>query len=441
LTPSARLQAVVDVLAGLEKTDQPADRYLRDFFRARRYAGSKDRAAVAERVFAIFRHRFSLAWRMGRDDPRSLVIASLLAEGQTAEEIESLFDGVHYGPAVLGDDERRAIASPPADPPLNVRGEFPPFLEVDLTRAFGERLLDEMQAMRARAPIDLRVNTLKASRDHVADALRVQGFAVDPTPFSPWGLRLPPGEGSAKLGATALFADGAFEFQDEGAQIAVLLCGVRPGQRVLDYAAGAGGKSLALAAAMQNKGDIVAHDAIPERLHTLAPRAVRAAATIIRVPPPERGRLGGGPQHDPSPNALRALDPPLAGEENFDLVLVDVPCSGTGTWRRQPELRWRLTPTRLAELLALQDKLLAQAAAFVAPGGRLVYVTCSVLPRENDDRIAAFTADHPDFLVVSAADAWRENVQRIPPPGLGRLFHSVPPATDGFFTAIMQRHR
>jgi 16S rRNA (cytosine967-C5)-methyltransferase len=413
LTPSARLQAVIDILRGLEATAQPADRFLRDWARARRYAGSKDRAVISERTYAILRHRSSFAWRMG-SDARALVIASLLAEGLSSDEIADLFDGKGYGAAVLSEAERRALSSPPhGAPPLCVRGEYPPFLEAELARAFGPALLDEMVAMQARAPVDLRVNSLKASREAVLETLRAEGFAVEPTRYAPHGLRLPPGEGLSKLGASALFAGGAFEFQDEAAQIAALLCAAKPGMRVLDFAAGAGGKSLALAALMLNRGEIVAHDTSPARLRPLAPRAARAGATIVHPRPPQG---------------------------TFDVVLIDSPCSGSGTWRRQPELRWRTTPDGLKSLTGLQDDLLEQGAAFVTAGGRLVYATCSFLPCENEDRVARFLSRHTDFAVLSASGVWSEAA---PPPGLDRFFKATPlrTGTDGFFTAVLQRHR
>jgi 16S rRNA (cytosine967-C5)-methyltransferase len=273
--------------------------------------------------------------------------------------------------------------------PLHVQGEYPLFLESELRRAFGERLLDEMTALQSRAPVDLRVNTLKATRDEVLEGL---GHAARPTPRSPVGIRLEQAKG---LERTSLFERGAFEFQDEAAQLASLMCGARPGLRVLDLAAGAGGKSLALAAMMENKGEIVAHDIRPEALAELERRAARAGASIIRTA--------------------------RAPEGAFDIVLVDAPCSGTGTWRRQPELRWRLTPERLTELMTTQDALLARAAKHAR--GRLIYATCSVLPCENEDRIAAFLALHPEFAAEAAPF-------RASPLSTG---------TDGFFAAVLYR--
>jgi 16S rRNA (cytosine967-C5)-methyltransferase len=450
MTPAARIQAVIDILGELERTNQPVDRHLRDWGRAHRFAGSKDRAAIGERVYAIQRRRAWLGWRMGSDAPRSLVIGTLL----DLEDLESLFSGGGYGPSMLTEAERAAIAAPPSgQPPLCVLGEFPKFLEEELTRAFaanpvipgeaataarpgthrdggavgpGTRtadaalgrddnlLLAEMTALQVRAPADLRANTLKTTRDDVLAALRGEGYEANETPFSPFGVRIASGE--AKLGRSPLFESGAFEFQDEAAQIAALLCGAKPGTRVLDLAAGAGGKSLALAAIMRNEGEIVATDIRFDALVELERRAARAGAAIIRT----------------------AKDLP----SDFDIVLVDAPCSGTGTWRRQPELRWRLTQERMAELMTTQDMLLAEAAKHVKPGGRLVYATCSILPRENEDRVKAFLESHKNFAPLSAAEVWSESVGANPPPNLGAFFKASPYSTqtDGFFTAILARN-
>jgi 16S rRNA (cytosine967-C5)-methyltransferase len=352
---------------------------------------------------------------MQSEMPRALVIASVLKNGEAPE---AYFCGEGYGPSALDETERRAIAAPPTgEPPLHVRGEFPSFLEPELTRAFGSDLLAEMLAMQARAPADLRVNTLKRDRENVLEELRGGGFVADVAPFSPIGLRL--ASASAALGTSTLFECGAFEFQDEAAQIAALLCAAKPGERVLDIAAGAGGKSLALAAAMQNNGEIVACDIRQTALQQLALRAARAGATIIRT-------------HLSNP------DPP---EGPFDAVLVDAPCSGTGTWRRQPELRWRLTPEKLAACVSTQDRLLEEAATRVRDGGRLIYATCSLLPCENEDRIAAFLMRHAEFAIRPCAEVWRESVDTAVPKGMAQFFKASPRTmgSDGFFACVMER--
>jgi 16S rRNA (cytosine967-C5)-methyltransferase len=362
MTPAARLQAVIEILdAG---TAQPLERQLKAWFRTHRFAGSKDRRAIAERVYAIFRHRAHLAHRMASDAPRALVIAALLADG---EEPAALFSG-GYGPQPLSAAEVAAIRATPPPPPAWVESEYPAWLEEELVRSLGGRLKPEMLAFQDRAPVDLRVNRLKAEPDDVLAALNADGFSCHAVEGLPEGLRCRAG---MALSDHPLYAAGAFEIQDWAAQKAVELCEVRPGMRVLDLAAGAGGKSLALAAAMRNKGEIIACDIRKSALEELERRAARAGATIIRT------CLLGEPPSGP-----------------FDLVFLDAPCSGSGTWRRQPELKWRLTGERLAELTALQDRLLNQAAA---ASRRLAYATCSILTCENQDRVDGFLARNREF--------------------------------------------
>lgn len=392
MTPAARLQATIEILSA--GGARPLDRQLKDWFRAHRFAGSKDRHAITEQVYGVVRHRARLAHRMGSDDPRGLVIASVLAAGDVPD---TLFTG-GYGPSPLTDDERAAIARTPAPEPEWVSGEYPAWLEEELIRAFGARLKAEMAAFQARAPVDLRVNTLKAKRSDVIAALRADNFTCETPAELADAIRCQPG---VNLTAHPLFLSGAFEIQDWAAQRAVALSEARPGMRVLDLAAGAGGKSLALAAAMQNRGSILAFDDKPERLAPLAERAARAGASLITI-----AQNRGGP---------------LWGNGRFDLVFLDVPCSGSGTWRRQPELKWRLTPERLSELQAIQDWLFADGARHTAPGGKLVYATCSILPQENQDRVEAFLSAHPMF-------------RRAAPD-----FHASPASTasDGFYAAFL----
>jgi 16S rRNA (cytosine967-C5)-methyltransferase len=409
MTPAARLQMAIEILEALDSTAQPTDRFLKSWFRSRRFAGSGDRRAIAERVFSVQRHRAALAHRMGSGNARALVIAALL---QTGEDIAALFTG-GYGPAPLTDVERAAIAATPDPAPDWVKGEYPQWLEPELGRAFGDRLLEEMQGLIGRAPTDLRVNTLKAGRDAVLDEMRAQGIAAGPTPYAPHGIRIT-GE-AGNLSDTPLFKSGTFEIQDEAAQIASALCDAAPGMRVLDLTAGAGGKSLALAAAMENRGEIVACDVRGDVLVELEKRGQRAGARIIQTLHLDHGQPKGP----------------------FDLVLLDAPCSGTGTWRRQPELRWRLTPARLTELTALQDRLLDQAASLVAPGGRLFYATCSILPVENQDRVAALMARQAGLTMLDLSATWPGTR----PPGLAQDFRASPArtGTDGFYGAGLRR--
>lgn len=415
MTPSARIQAAIEILSSLDSTAKPVDRFLRDWFRGRRYAGSKDRAAVAERIFVVLRRRASLSWRMQTDNPRALVIASLLREGHSLGEIESHFDGRPYGPAPLSDDERKAIeAGEQERAPESVRGDFPAFLQGELDRAFGADLIEEMQAFHRRAEIDLRVNTLRATRDGLLREIQAAKFEAVPTPHAPFGVRIPSGSSAGALSSTTHFLAGMFEFQDESSQIAARLCAAKPGDRVLDLAAGAGGKSLALAADMNDRGVLVACDPRAPALAELALRSQRAGVSIIQT-----------------------AESPV-GE--FDIVLVDAPCSGSGAWRRQPELKWRLTAERLAELRRTQDRLLVSAAEHVSPGGRLVYATCSVLPSENEDRIDSFLAGANEFAPIAASTVW-QSLGGPAVPGLGKYFRASPKRTgsDGFFTAILER--
>ena len=411
MTPAARLQMAIEILEGLGQTAQPADRFLRAWFRSRRFAGSKDRRAIAEQVFAVQRRRAHLAHRMGGEAPRALVIASLIEAG---DDPTLLFNG-GYGPVPLTNAERAAIAAAPSPEPDWVRGEYPLWLEEELRRAFDVRLVEEMTAFIGRAPTDIRVNTLKADRGEVIAALTSEGVACAPTPHAPHGIRI--SGDAANLSKAALFESGAFEFQDEAAQIAAELCGARPGMRVLDLAAGAGGKSLAFAASMANQGEILACDVRGEALFELEQRAARAGAAIIKTFVLSEGPLDHG----------RGL---------FDAVFVDAPCSGTGTWRRQPELRWRLTAERLSELMALQDRLLDQAAGLVRPGGRLVYATCSILGCENQDRVAALQVRQPGFRPLNLAEDWPGIM-----PGLEQDFRASPASsgTDGFYCAALRR--
>ncbi len=420
MTPAARLQAAIEILEGLNATAMPADRFIRDWFRTRRYAGSKDRAAVAERVFDVLRHRASYAWRMQSEATRALVIASLLAE---SADVDAMFSGGGYGPEPMTDIERTAFArTPQGEPPLHVRGEFPAFLEQELARSVGDRLEGEMLAMQARASIDLRVNTLKASRNDVLAKLKSEGVAAEATPYSPLGIRIAAQSGLAALSKSAPFEQGLFEFQDEASQIASFLVNAWPGEQVLDLAAGGGGKALAMAATMRNDGRILAFDDIPERLTPLSERAARAGATNITV---VEGRGG-----------------PLWGNGKFDAVLLDAPCSGIGTWRRQPELRWRVTPEQLARVQKTQSWLLEDASRHTKPGGRIVYVTCSLLRSENEDQVEAFLVAHPEFALRPAVDVWCAATALPPVTGMGEFFRATPATTgtDGFFAAILSRN-
>lgn len=355
MTPGARVQAAIEILdaviAAAREGGAAADTLVQRYFAGRRYAGSKDRRAVRELVFAAIR-AFGDVPASGRAAMIGLARASdpgLLAH----------FDGQGHGPAPVAPDEPAAVPAP-----------APAWLRPLLQDRFGTVAEAEIAALLDRAPLDLRVNTLKASRDAVLAELP----ELQPTPIAPDGLRAPAGFAAE---ATAAHAEGRIEVQDEGSQLAALAVCAAPGQTVVDLCAGAGGKTLALAAAMANQGRLIACDAIRARLQPMAPRLARAGVTIV-----EPRLLDGGREAAALGDLVGAVDH----------VLVDAPCSGTGTWRRNPEARWRLTPARLSRLMAEQDRLLDLATTLLRPGGRLTYVVCSLLPEEGEARLAALLA-------------------------------------------------
>jgi 16S rRNA (cytosine967-C5)-methyltransferase len=300
-----------------------------------------------------------------------------------------------------------------------VRANYPEWLDPLLAARFGDRLGDEVAALNEPAPFDLRVNTLKASREDAHAALRADGIEAEPTPLSPLGLRLPR---RRPLGGLGSFERGLIEVQDEGAQVVSLLVDARPGMRVVDCCAGAGGKTLALAAAMGNRGWLAALD-VSTRINRAEPRLRRAGAEIAAL------RL------------IRPRDDPWFAEHaaSADRVLLDAPCTRLGAWRRDPAARWSLTPRELEHRTAVQRRILNVACRLVRPGGRLVYATCSLLREENEDQVAAFLAAHPEFEPVAVAEVWAETVGgACPGPGPHLQLTPARDGTDGFFVAVME---
>jgi 16S rRNA (cytosine967-C5)-methyltransferase len=305
--------------------------------------------------------------------------------------------------------------------PDAVRDNYPPWLEPRLRALFGAALPAEMAALNGPAALDLRVNRLKANRPDARAALARDGVEAVPTPFSPAGLRV---RARIPLATLESFKSGAVEVQDEGSQLAALLTQAEPGMRVVDFCAGAGGKTLALAAEMRNKGSLVACDISETRLTRSAQRLRRAGVSNV-----ERRTL--------STERDKWVKRHAGG---FDRVFVDAPCSGTGTWRRNPDAKWRLEPRDLEELAELQARILESAARLVKPGGRLVYATCSLLPEENDRQVERFLAAATDFALLPIGEVWR-NAFGTPCPADGEMLHLTPARheTDGFFVAVMAR--
>ena len=426
MTPSARIAAAIELLNVIEAQQvKPADAIANSFFRVRRFIGSGDRRAVSERVWSVLRARRRLGWWLeGRATPRLLVAASLLTEGWALSGVAQGFSGGRFAPPPLTGAEEASLRrveghslDHPAMPPA-VRLEVPDWIMPRLQARFGDALDAEMAALLQPAPLDLRVNLLKATREEALAALAEEKIAAQPTPLSPWGLRV---AGRLPVTTGRAFRDGLVEIQDEGSQLVVALTGAVPGMRVADFCAGAGGKTLALAMAMQNRGHIAACDVSAPRLDAAVKRLRRAGVHNV-----ERHLVEAGDKW-----AKRHGD-------SFDRVLVDAPCTGTGTWRRNPDARLRLSETDLAELVAKQADILDQASRLVRKRGRLVYATCSLLSEENETQVLAFLSRHPGFRAVPLGAAWPLPV---PPPSAGAHLVLTPHrhGTDGFFAAVLER--
>ncbi len=439
MTPGARLQAAIELLADMQRAASPADRVSAAFFRARRYMGGQDRRDVVDRAYRILRRRAALDWWLDRAHPegrfdaaldrqRARVIAALaLVDHWDFDRIAGSFDGGQYRPPTLDVHERRllkalsgnTLAHP--EQSLPVRYEIPDWLEAELRAVFGDRLDVELAALMGEAATDLRSNTIKATREQAITALAREGVEGKPTPLSPLGIRV---AGRPPLASLNCFKQGLIEVQDEGSQLVALLSDARPGQRVIDFCAGAGGKTLALAASMANKGKLVASDVLKGRVERAATRLNRAGVHNVE-------RRGLESERDPWVRRHAGT---------FDRVLVDAPCSGTGTWRRNPDAKWRLTPQDIEELVDLQRRILASAARLVKPGGRLIYATCSLLPRENQQQVEWFLEQAEEFSALPIADVWRSVIGG-EAPGSGPYLSLTPAShgTDGFFVAVMAR--
>jgi 16S rRNA (cytosine967-C5)-methyltransferase len=435
VTPPARLATAIELLGLIDSTPRPADATVSAYFRDRRFIGSKDRAEISAAVYRAMRRRARLTWRLEKAgaeaSPTGLMLADLLVgERQKLDRVENLFSGGPYAPKPLSRDELalakrlegRSLESP--EMPETVRAECPDWAEAELRRALGEDFLPQMDALKHPAPLDLRVNVLKGTRDDVLARFNADGLEAEPSHLSPVGIRL---EGRPAVMAHPLYKDGTIEIQDEGSQLVALMADARPGQEVVDFCAGAGGKTLAMAAAMNNKGRVIASDVLANRLNRAKERFRRAGVHNIQTHP-----------------ITGETDPWIKRHKGrFDRVLVDAPCSGTGTWRRNPDQRWRSLGPGLADLLPLQGRLLQSASRLVKPGGRLIYATCSMLPAENEDHAEAFLAANPDFALVSAADVWRQAVWPEGGPEVPTApYLRLTPAThdtDGFFAAVFER--
>jgi 16S rRNA (cytosine967-C5)-methyltransferase len=434
MTPAGRIEAAIELLGLIDTPLRPADQVAAEYFRGHRYIGSKDRRAVSDLLYGIVRRRAALDWWLARasagpvEAGRGRMIATLvLVEGWPAERIAAAFDGVQYHPAALTPAERalaRGLERHTLDHPDQpdwVRYEVPEWLFPKLAARFGPSLVRELRALQEEAPLDLRVNLIKATREQAIAALAGEGVPASPTPLSPVGLRL---ARRVNIAGTRTFQDGLVEVQDEGSQLVALLTDVRPGQRVCDFCAGAGGKTLALAARMNNRGSITALDVREGRIARASQRLRRAGVHNVT-----RRVLEG--QRDPWVKRHKA---------GYDRVLVDAPCTGCGTWRRNPDAKWNVRPKDLAELVVLQADILDSAARLVKTGGRLVYATCSLLAEENEAQVEKFLGGHADFRQLPVAEIWPAAVGGPCPVATPSLM--LTPAghgTDGFFAAVFER--
>jgi 16S rRNA (cytosine967-C5)-methyltransferase len=431
MTPAARLAAAIEVLDAIDKQRRPAADALKAWGLAHRFAGSGDRAAIGGLVYDALRRKASSAFLMDAETPRAVALGMLRRErGMDADAIARLADGSRHAPEPLTEAERNRLATASlAGAPPHVAGDYPEWLDPHLAKAFGEGRAEEGAALASRAPLDLRVNTLKAEPEQ-AQAL-LEDLKPRPAPWSSLGLRidLPADAKAPALHAEPAFLKGMVEVQDEGSQLAALFAQATPGEQVVDLCAGAGGKTLALAAAMENKGQLYATDDDKRRLAPIHDRLARSGARNVQVRTPK--------------SVGTELDD-LKGR--IDLVLIDAPCTGTGAWRRHPDAKWRIRPGALDVRLKEQAEVLERAVPLVKPGGRIAYVTCSLLDDENSAQVRRFLARHPQFSVVPPAEVVMRSIAKADEflaaalvSDEGLLMTPRRTNTDGFFVSVVRR--
>ncbi|MCE2926120.1 MAG: RsmB/NOP family class I SAM-dependent RNA methyltransferase [Rickettsiales bacterium] len=442
MTPGARIQASIEMLDSILQSWQgekrlPADKIIDHFFKSRRFIGSKDRAFIGELVYWCLRHKASLEWwlveKLGGDlHARGLLLTALIQRGEA--DIAALQtmsqDSKHAFPRLSMQEAARfgKLAHPAGDPgkarddaPTHIRLNYPEWLDAKLRESLGEEFEAEVVALNEQAHTDLRVNTLKTTRDDLLRQLTAEGYDAYPTPVSPIGIRLAK---RAPIFTSPAFKAGHFEVQDEGSQLVAALVDAKPGMKVIDFCAGAGGKTLAIAAQMQNKGRILAWDNSAKRLTQIKERLRRAGVDNVQLHVLENENDQFIKRH----------------KDSADRVLVDAPCSGTGTWRRNPDLKWRFNQKDLDEVLAVQAAILQSSARLTKPGGLLVYATCSILKEENEQQVEKFLKNNSNFRVVPALKIW----DKTPPhrSGDSYAYLRVTPhqdGVDGFFAAVLER--
>ncbi|MEN0001190.1 MAG: RsmB/NOP family class I SAM-dependent RNA methyltransferase [Pseudomonadota bacterium] len=422
-----RLSAAIYILADIQQNNRPVSLALADWGKAHRFAGSGDRAAIGNLVYDAIRRRASLAYRMVDDEPLALIFGVLaFSWAMPLDKIEAELADDKFAPlvptALIAEAAKRDFTL--ADP--WVEADVPPWCADALQDAFEDEWIEEAKALTDRPPLDLRVNTLKADRPKVLESLEKLG--AKPTAIARNGVRIAPPRRAGRLPnvqAEPGFQKGWFEVQDEGSQIVADLVFAQPGEQVFDLCAGAGGKTLALAATMENKGQVHAYDNDKQRLAPIFERLKRAGTRNVQV------------------HAADADLTPLTGK--FDRVVVDAPCTGSGTWRRHPDAKWKLTEKALAQRCAEQAAILDQAATYIRPGGYLCYITCSLLQAENEEQIYAFGDRHKGWQLLSAGEVWQDlfGFDKAQPWSADMKCITLTPRatqTDGFFFAVMQKH-
>jgi len=433
LRDGGKIQAAIEVLRDVLERRTPVKEAVRDWGKKSRFAGARDRAWISGLVVDALRRKNSIEHAMEATGARVLALGALKhAWGWDVRKIEEALKDEHAPPPLQGNERENLLMAPNPTAPPHVQGDYPEWLSPHLARAFGPDAVAEGMAMAARAPVDLRVNTLKSDAEKAGRAL--EGVKAKQMPELKNGFRIPAAdsiERGESVEAIPAYSKGWVEVQDMGSQIAAAVSCAAPGEQVLDYCAGGGGKTIAMAAMMQNKGQIFSHDIDGKRLSALIPRMERAGIRNVQL-------------RHPKENA--SLDDLVL---KMDVVMIDAPCTGVGTWRRKPDAKWRVQPNALEKRVQDQAIILRTACNYVRPGGRLVYVTCSFLMEENEDQVASFRADRPDFIPDDAADAAVRSGQLTEsgaklvrkcrrPDGSVRLTPRTA-GTDGFYMAVMRR--
>lgn len=422
-----RLQAAIEVLDDIDTRRRPVGDALRDWGLAHRFAGSGDRAAIGNLVYDCLRQKLSLRYLAGSDDNNALVFSLLVNSWKMSEEeLRETLDGDKFAPQLPTPEVFAAMASRNlSDAELHVQADVPEWCAPSFEANFDDEWVEEAKAFAKRPPLDIRVNTLKSTREKVLKQLGRPD--ANPTHIARHGIRIKSTKPFARqpnVQAEEAFQKGRFEIQDEGSQIVGDLIFARAGESILDFCAGGGGKTLSLSATMENKGQIHAYDADKSRLAPIHDRLKRAGTRNVQV-------------HSPNSD-LSAL----VGK--MDKVVIDAPCTGSGTWRRRPDAKWRFDEKNLETRIEQQEEVLREAAPFTKKGGHLIYITCSVFPEENENQVYGFVETNPEFEIVSAGEVWQDlfGFDKPTPWSSDMKTVTLTPAstnTDGFFFCVMER--